>query len=240
MQKDWKTKTAKWVRQIAGLHDIDRAIEKIVEGLMDGSSCPPTDLQELAKRMNIADIRSDNTMIVPGELRKLRQELVVFLTPNLPTPRRRFTIAHELGHAFFENTGNRPRPSEELEMLCDKFAAEFLMPRRVFKLYAGQCPNLNKVRELCQMFQTSLSATLIRVSDIYNYRTFELKDNEVVWQRRISREVLPQIKDEIQMLSTQIGAKRIDLYEMSRYSIWHLEWEILGEKNHKIGLLRQI
>ncbi len=228
------------MRQVAGLHDIDRAIENIVEDLMDGLACPPTNLEALAQRMNITDIRSDNTMIVPGELRKLRQELVIFLAPNLPTPRRRFTIAHELGHAFFENTGHRPCPSEELEMICDKFAAEFLMPQQVFKLHAGQHPNLNRVRELCQMFQTSLSATLNRVSDIYNYRTFELKDNKVVWRRRVSAQTLCQINDEIQMSSSRIGAKKIDLYEMSRCSIWHLEWEVLGERNHKIGLLRQI
>ena len=240
MQKAWKTKTAKRVMRVAQLDNIDKAIEKIVEGLMDGLACPPTNLEALARRMNIMDIRNDNTMIVPGELRKLHQELVVFLAPNLPTPRRRFTIAHELGHAFFENTGRRPHPSTELEILCDKFAAEFLMPQRIFKFHAGQCPDLNQVRELCRVFQTSLSATLNRVSDIYNYRTFELKDNKVVWRRRVSMQVLCQITDEIQMLSSQIGTKRIELYEMKRYSTWHLEWEVLEEKNHKIVLLHRI
>lgn len=233
----WKTAAAQRVRQVAGLKDIDRAIAKIAEDLVDGLGGPPTDLEALARRVDVTDIRRDDTMLVPGELRKLRDELVVYLLPNLTKTRRRFTLAHELGHAFFERTGRRPHPSRELERLCDKFAAEFLMPRRVFVSLAGRHPDLPRIHELCRKFETGLLSTLGRVSDIYGYRAIELRGSEVVWSRRLSVPVLHQVSDQLQTLCGEAGNETIDLYERGLYSRWNLEWEALGGENHRIGLL---
>lgn len=234
----WKTAAAQRVRKVAGLNDIDRAIAKIAEDLMDGLGGPPTDLEALANRVDVADIRRDETMLVPGELRKLRDGLVVFLLPNLSKTRRRFTLAHELGHAFFERTGRRPHPSRELERLCDKFAAEFLMPRRVFVSHAGRHPDLARVYDLCQRFETGLLSTLGRVSDIYNYRAIEVRDREVVWSRRLRVPALNQVSERLQEPCSEVGNEVIDLYETGgRYSMWNLEWNVLQGENHKIGLL---
>ena len=234
----WQTEAAQRIRQVSGLDNIDRAVEKIAGGLVDGLAGPPTDLEVLAHRMDVADIRRDDTMLVPGELRKLRSELVVFLLPNMTRTRRRFTLAHELGHVFFERTGRRPHPSQELERLCDKLAAEFLMPRRVFVSHAGRRPGLRQVRELCGTFETGLLATLGRVSDIYGYRAVELRGNETVWRRRVSVPVLHQICDRLQGLSRPVGTEVVDLFERGGYSTWELEWETLGAADHRVGLLR--
>lgn len=236
-QAYWKTAAAQYVMQVAGLKDIDRAIGKIAADLMKGLAVPPTDLEELAPRVAIADIRRDNTMLVPGEIRKLPEGLVVFLLPNLSKTRRRFTIAHEFGHAFFEMSGRRPHPSRELERLCDKFAAEFLMPRRDFVAHAGSRPDLSRVHELCQRFETGLQATLIRVSDIYHYRAIELMNGRVVWRRRFSLPSLYEVRDRMMVLCGKKGSELIDLYDRGGYSRWILEWEILDGENHRIGLL---
>ena len=233
----WQTAAAQRVRQVAGLKDIDQAITKIAEDLVDGLEGPPSDLESLARRLDVTAIRRDDTMLVPGELRKLRDGLVVFLLPNLTKTRRRFTLAHELGHAFFERTGRRPHPSRELERLCDKFAAEFLMPRRVFVTHAGRHPNLTRVHELCQILETGLLSTLGRVSDIYRYRAIELRGSEVVWRRRLSVPALHQVSDRLQALCGEAGNDVIDLYERGGYSRWNLEWEALGGEKHRIGLL---
>lgn len=234
----WQTATAERVRNAAGLKDIDRAVAKIASKLMDGLDGPPTDLETLAHRMDIVDIRQDDTMLVPGELRKLRGQLVVFLLPNLTKARRRFTLAHELGHAFFESTGRRPRPSQELEKLCDKFAAEFLMPRRTFVSHAGGQPDLTRVRELCQIFETSLLSTLGRVSDIYGYRAVELRGDGVVWRRKIGLRTLDQVSRRVQRLSGETGSEVVELFERGGYSKWQLDWATLSAEDHRIGLLR--
>lgn len=236
----WRTVAAHRVRQIAGLKDIDRAVTKIAEELMDGLVFPPTNLDALAELMGIAEIRYDDSMLVAGELRKMQGELVVYLLPNLTKTRRRFTLAHELGHAFFETTGRRPHPSRELEWLCNKFAAEFLMPRRTFELHAGPRPNLDRVHELCQTFETGLLSTLGRVSDIYEYRAIELLDRDVVWSRRLSVRGTHQISDRLQAQSDRVGNELVDLYEGQGYSRWNLEWKTLSREHHKIGLLHPV
>ena len=233
----WNTVAAKRVRDVAKLDDIDQAIEKIVGELIGGLTCPPTDLEALALKMGVTDICSDDTMLVPGELRKLRNELVVFLFPGLAKTRRRFTLAHELGHVFFENAERRPHPSQELERLCDKFAAEFLMPRRVFVSYAGRHPNLRRVYDLHRIFETGLSATLNRVSDIYKYRAVELQGDRAVWRRRMSIPILKQVSSRLQELSDKTGTETITLDEKrGQYRVWKLEWMVLGQ-DHRIGLL---
>lgn len=199
---------------------------------------PPTDLEGLASRVDIAEICRDDTMLVPGELRKVQGALVVYLLPNLTKTRRRFTLAHELGHAFFEKTGRRPHPSRELERLCDKFAAEFLMPRRVFVSHAGPEPDLRRVRELCKVFETGLLATLGRVADIYRYRAIEVWDGEIVWSRRLSTPVLHQVRDRLDALSGDVRTEVVDLHERGGYSRWSIDWDALGGENHRVALLR--
>ena len=42
-----------------------------------------------------------------------------------------------------ESTGPRaPRIGEELEEICDRFAAEILMPRRMFLSHVGRSPDI--------------------------------------------------------------------------------------------------
>ena len=235
----WRTAAAQRVRGVAGLEDIDQAIAKIAEELVDGLVGPPTDLEGLASRVDIAEIRRDDTMLVPGELRKLQGALVVYLLPNLTKTRRRFTLAHELGHAFFEKTGRRPHPSRELERLCDKFAAEFLMPRRVFVSHAGSQPNLRRVRELCSEY--SKRGCLRHLAGLLTFTAFApsrcgtVKSFGAV---RLSPPVLHQVRNRLQALSGDVGTEVVDLHERGGYSRWSIEWDTLGGDNHRVALLR--
>lgn len=49
----------------------------------------------------------------------------VFINPNMPGDRQRFTLAHELGHIIMRNSSS---PIKESENEANRFAAEFLMP----------------------------------------------------------------------------------------------------------------
>ena len=236
--KAWQTVPAKRIKEVAKEPNIDKAVEKVARELTEGLVGPPTDLIALAKRLNIFAIQHDDTMVVPGELRDMKGRLVIFLIPNLPSSRRRFTIAHELGHAVFERLGMRPRPSWELERICDKFAAEFLMPRETFRFYAGPEPSLRRIRELCSTFNTSLQATICRAGNIYNYRAFESREDTVVWNLDLNKRVFPLLRSAVAGLDGLSGSERIDLYEYGYSTAWTLEWESLSSMNHRIGLLR--
>ncbi|MCY3859122.1 MAG: ImmA/IrrE family metallo-endopeptidase [Gammaproteobacteria bacterium] len=236
----WRSAAARRVRQLAEIQDIDLGIAKIAEDLMAGLNGPPTDLKALATRLEVSDIREDDEMLVAGELRKLRNELIVFLLPGISKTRRRFTLAHELGHAFFENTGRRPNPSRELELICDKFAAEFLMPRRQFISQAGSKPGIERIHELCSMFDTGLQATLGRVSDIYQYRALEVLDDEVVWRKRLGVNVLGQVQRALNEVRDESGNDVVFLFERQGLRKWYFEWQELGTEDHRIGLLRPV
>ncbi len=91
-----------------------------------------------------------------------------------PYGRKRFAIAHELGHFFlhpdtkqlsrctdadFHEWGHKKR--EEVE--ANIFAAELLMPERILApCITGQIPSLALIAKLANDFATSLTATAIR------------------------------------------------------------------------------
>jgi hypothetical protein len=89
--------------------------------------------------------------------------------------RRRFSIAHELGHwrhhrgrmlvCRAEDIGSHNQATPEIERVADGYAADLLLPRYLFVPLARRYTKLNFriVRELADLFDTSLTATAIRL-----------------------------------------------------------------------------
>lgn len=109
-------------------------------------------------------------------------------------PRKRFSIAHELGHyelghgvTHFENElslNYYQRGYQESE--ANEFASELLMPTDYFmRAIAGRRFSPTLVNEVAGMFGTSLSSVLIKFVE---YGPFALhveyvQDNKVMWSR---------------------------------------------------------
>lgn len=95
---------------------------------------------------------------------------------NLSPPgKRRFAIAHELGHLKLAHSPGQPSECAEKQFLAwyrdqgDKeaeanvFAAELVMPESLFApRVAGTTPNFEVIESLASAFQTTLTATAIR------------------------------------------------------------------------------
>jgi|GEM_PF-266062 len=87
--------------------------------------------------------------------------------------RKRFTIAHELGHFMMHRSQaltvckNPFREKNPLESEANKFAASLLMPRNLFR---ARCDanlfNCNILSELAHAFDASLTATALQYSEI--------------------------------------------------------------------------
>lgn len=89
--------------------------------------------------------------------------------------RQRFSIGHELGHwrhhrgkmlvCRHEDIGNRKPGAPPIERQADRYAADLLLPRYLFEPLARQHDRLTvkAVRELADTFDTSLTATAIRL-----------------------------------------------------------------------------
>ncbi len=137
---------------------------------------PPVDVENLARAMGIDSIMNA-TMIEDGRLEQDGRSAVIYLRDGLPESRRRFTIAHELGHRLLLH----PRaPAERYrrrligdseERLCDDIAAAILLPRRWVAAHFGQAPHtLNTIRRLSGYTNTSMSASLVRLCEVAGWQ----------------------------------------------------------------------
>ena len=161
---------------------VEEAVYIVASRLLEGVSCPPTDLDVLKDRVMVTAVEPMARLPMSGELRKGDDGLVIVYSSSLPPGRRRFTIAHELGHAVFEGTGpNCPRFGRELEEICNLLAAEFLMPRELFMARAGKCSHPGQVLGLARDFGTSIMATALRCQQLLGTSVFQVEGGRVAW-----------------------------------------------------------
>ena len=161
---------------------VEEAIHVTASRLLDGVPYPPTDLDVLKDRLNVTSVEPMARMPISGELRKRDGGFVIVYSSSLAPVRRRFTIAHELGHAVFESTGpNCPRYGRELERICDLLAAEFLMPREIFIARAGENLHPGGVLRLAREFETSVMATALRCQQLMGVSIFQVEAAKVSW-----------------------------------------------------------
>lgn len=106
---------------------------------------------------------------IPGKLSGLMvkvgdlDEASVFIGVNANEPwcRRRFTLGHELGHAFLEHTHcSGPGTYEETE--AHTFSAELLIPTALIKQDIKQTPN---IPALAKKYLVSQQALTIKLQD---------------------------------------------------------------------------
>jgi Zn-dependent peptidase ImmA (M78 family) len=110
--------------------------------------------------------------------------------------RRRFAIAHELGHWFLHKgisqvflctTENiRDYKTHPVEIEANIFAAEFLMPTWIFKQsIADKEPTIGNLMACAEEFRTSLTSTTIRFTELSAHRTIVVlsKNRQIRWWR---------------------------------------------------------
>lgn len=139
---------------------------------------PPIDMGELARQRRIVKVVLEE-MDADGYIYSTTTgDYVVKLNAGHREERRRFTLAHEIGHTFFlelpQHTSSEYMAGEKNiqvfhsdtkeEYLCNRVASEILMPRSLFLdrldklgLMAAAVP------ELAREFGTSLQATARRI-----------------------------------------------------------------------------
>ena len=121
---------------------------------------------------NLVQVLEDNGVVVlpfdfgtdklDGFFIRLRSNLVVIaLNSNeaFSPDRRRFTLAHELGHAILHVD---VLPSRELENEADAFAAEFLAPSQSLKEDFAKPPTFNNLKILKGKWKISISSLAFR------------------------------------------------------------------------------
>ena len=138
---------------------------------------PPIPLETVAKHLGVSVIEDVDLGSELGSTYKAPYGFVIRLNRNKPATRR-FTLAHELGHAILEpglksvrRIGiSRPDTYNALERKCDKIAAELLMPDHMFQPRVRKAPaSIQTIKDLAELFDASIESTALRYSQLNPY-----------------------------------------------------------------------
>ncbi len=240
----WKSAAARRVVEMAGdAATIEEAIARLANQFLAQVSCPPTDLDDLRSKLNV-ELAESSDVVGSGALMKEGARYKIVYAADLSPQRRRFTIAHELGHVIVDAAGpGIPRTGKELERLCDMFASEILMPKRVFLESASSGVSIKDVFRLARSFQTSLTSTAIRYAQLRRVSVFEVDGPDVVWGRGIILKGKIRLLDEAlreliqEALNGQAGAETLHLNINSDLRLWRVEYHPYGKSRRALILM---
>jgi hypothetical protein len=158
----------------------DETFGKILETFSLEGLPRPADLPSLAANWGVVSVEhrqiSSDAMLVPSAAGY--KVVLKEATSAGEKVRQRFSFAHELGHLLLQRTGrgdgseskamHRGRGnSDGEERLCDKLAAEILMPRTAFVADASETRwSLGSLGSLARLYNTSVTATARRMVDL--------------------------------------------------------------------------
>ena len=91
---------------------------------------------------------------------------LIYVNNSTAKTRQMFTLFHELAHLIFQTSGidmlnddfiaNLPENEQKIETICNRFAAEFLLPEEVFEeAFAGRSASVGTAEELAAQFHVS-------------------------------------------------------------------------------------
>lgn len=130
----------------------------------------PVDLISLANILNVEVYEQKLENKISGAIRynKDDKKYTILLNKN-DNNRKRFTLAHELGHFFLDKDLLESdeihidilyRCSDEKEKEIDYFAGALLMPKRLIEIMHEDNPSIS---ELAEIFEVSESAMTVRL-----------------------------------------------------------------------------
>lgn len=129
-----------------------------------GATPPPINIDRLLAKLGCelrkVPIEGDGYLIRAGVL---QQTSVIAIKSTALRSRRRFTIAHELGHLVLIANPMVLEQREDEEEWCDKFAAAVLMPRSEVHDFEQNVREIGDWLKFPVHFQVSLAAANIRL-----------------------------------------------------------------------------
>lgn len=240
-QRSWTSAAARRIlAAVDAATTVEEAVTIIAHRFLLGLSFPPTDLDGLGLRLRVHRFRSMD-IPVAGELRRSGQSFEVVYAPRMPVGRVRFTIAHELAHAFLETTGpGCPTHGSELERLCDLFAVEILLPKdRLAPLFSAPL-GLPTILTLVDRCAVSRPTAAYRCHELYQLHSFEVsRRREIVFTTGLVRRIEYEVHEQVTRVLRD-GPTRGLLY-LQRNAFWNGPWRFegtpIGTRGHAIFAL---
>ena len=142
---------------------------------------PPISVHALAPYRGIKEI-IESPLTIDAYISREEDGYRIYVNAEQPFTRRRFSIAHEIAHTFSyeveaseeglpQSSQRTLRIDSEEELLCNKAAAEILMPYKFFRAQVNQrYMRANSICELAKLFQVSTQAAAIRYCELTDRR----------------------------------------------------------------------
>ncbi len=201
---------------------------------------------ETPEDIRIEDIAMDQGLIVrEGVIRGADARLVqngengiVTINANDDPRRKRFAVAHELGHwkmhrdSKFSSICNDKdmmavNEEDSIETEANIFAAEVLMPRNLFfPICRSLEPGIASIKKLSSVFDTSFTATALRFIDATKENCFLVysKDLKVVWWKKNKSKLFIERQWELKQKTMAFNCIKNNLQETSMQKIFYDNW----------------
>ena len=140
------------------------------------------ELENVLYSRGISIIRRANIGSAEGRILMQGDHAIVTVNASINyEPKKRFVLAHELGHyelhrhsstLFIDNNLSAESAltaNNILEIEANTFAKEILMPEPVISQAFNEVPSIELVSKIANYFQTSLSATALRLVELSPY-----------------------------------------------------------------------
>lgn len=170
----------KRIASLVGRQDQGQAVQSFVGGHRAANES----LEALARKLGVRRIIEQRLPFEGGLFQLEDGELVIKLNAESSFARKRFTLAHEIGHLLLKTVpafrSNR-RTDAALERTCDMIAAELLMPTaEAIDFVCGLgSPSPEKLRDIASKYAVSIQVAARRVHD-----DFKLWKSSIgMWER---------------------------------------------------------
>jgi Zn-dependent peptidase ImmA (M78 family)/transcriptional regulator with XRE-family HTH domain len=97
-----------------------------------------------------------------------------FMSAEAPGDRLRFSLAHEIGHVVMHQT-----PTEDIEGQADRFASEFLMPKKDISAFLNRL-SIPKLASLKSYWRVSMGALIERAHNLKKLTPYQ---REYLWKQ---------------------------------------------------------
>ncbi|MCL4499834.1 MAG: ImmA/IrrE family metallo-endopeptidase [Chloroflexi bacterium] len=128
---------------------------------------PPVDVRKIAVGLDIEVVEMTQETWFYGMLLGYHDDCYIVVNKLLSEPKKRFTIAHELGHFQLHREDLAYTAAQEKEYLhkeADIFAAELCMPAKMVRRYAAEWNNDH--RTLASIFNVTEVAVVDKLDEL--------------------------------------------------------------------------
>jgi Zn-dependent peptidase ImmA (M78 family) len=152
------------IASAVGVRGKGRALERFVSS----QRCGGESLESLARKLGVSRIAEERLPFDGGLFQLASGELVIRLNAESSFVRKRFTLAHEIGHLLLKTVPacrGTKRTDEALERTCDLIAAELLMPTEEATDFVHRLgsPSPENLKAIASKYSVSLQTAALRV-----------------------------------------------------------------------------